>query len=81
MNQDPAADHGATSQAFAWDDALAFALGVLRWPPDTVWGATPRELALAAHSFSTQQTAPPDAGVLAALMAAFPDTGHPDDQM
>ena len=32
---------------FPWDEVMALAFGVLRWPPETVWRATPRELAAA----------------------------------
>ena len=34
-------------QPFPWDEVMALAFGVLRWPPETVWRATPRELAAA----------------------------------
>lgn len=30
-----------------WDAVLRFALGHLRWTPDAVWRATPREIAFA----------------------------------
>jgi uncharacterized phage protein (TIGR02216 family) len=49
---------------------LHLALGHLRWTPDALWRATPREIALA--------LAPPDGGSartadLRALMKIFPD--------
>ena len=38
-----------TTPAFPWDDALALALGRLRWRPRDLWRATPRELLFAAE--------------------------------
>lgn len=57
-----------------WSRWLSFALGVLRWPPDVVWRATPRELALAARAlFGAPIAAPLARADLADLMARFPD--------
>jgi len=59
---------------------MAFGLGVLRLAPREFWTTTPRELAAAYRAFTPAAGhAPPDAGALAALMAAFPDgDGHGD---
>jgi len=66
------------SRPFPWDAAKAFGLGVLRLAPREFWTTTPRELAAAYRAFTPAAGhAPPDAGALAALMAAFPDgDGH-----
>ena len=60
--------------AFPWADAMAFGLGLLGWPPERFWAATPRELAAAmrAHGRGVAAGAP-DRQALAALIAAFPD--------
>lgn len=62
----------AEPSPFPWDDVLAAAFGLLRWPPDAVWRATPREIAWALGA----RTAPgaPSRDELRALMADFPDT-------
>ncbi len=44
---------------------MAFGLGVLRWPPETFWRATPRELAAAA---GLQAASAPDVEALRRLM-------------
>ena len=67
-----ARDEGSPPPPFPWDEALAFGLGVLRWPPQVFWQATPRELAAAAVA-ALAAPAPPDAATLDGLMAAFPD--------
>ncbi|WP_310353255.1 phage tail assembly chaperone [Methylobacterium sp. BE186] len=57
--------------AFPWDSALTLGLHALRWRPQDLWSATPRELALAAGA-----ARPPEAARradLARLLAAFPD--------
>ena len=60
--------------AFPWNDAQAFALGVLRWPPETFWRATPRELIAAAEGLTGgTAAAPTGAADLDRLMRAFPD--------
>ena len=56
---------------FPWDDVLAAAFGLLRWPPETVWRATPRELALALGRRAAP--AAPARADLEAMMRAFPD--------
>ena len=57
---------------FPWDDVLAAAFGLLRWPPETVWRATPRELALALGRRASP--AAPGRAELDSLLRAFPDT-------
>jgi uncharacterized phage protein (TIGR02216 family) len=52
---------------------MAFALGVLRWSPESFWRATPRELAAAVAGLRGTPIVAPGAGDLAALMRAFPD--------
>ncbi|MEE9432791.1 MAG: phage tail assembly chaperone [Sphingorhabdus sp.] len=49
----------------------ALALG---WRPDDFWSATPAELQSVLAVLSPQNEAPPDASLLARLMAQFPDT-------
>lgn len=57
-----------------WRRWLSFGLGVLRWPPDVLWRATPRELAAAARGIHGEPpTAPLARDDLARLMARFPD--------
>jgi uncharacterized phage protein (TIGR02216 family) len=57
---------------------LAFALGVLRWPPDVVWAATPREIAAAAQALAPNQSAQAlDGASLRALMQLYPDNEPP----
>lgn len=62
-----------TAAAFPWDEVLAFGLGVLRWPPDVLWAATPREIAAAAAGLAPVRAEAPGRDAMAALMAAFPD--------
>lgn len=62
-----------TAAAFPWDEVLAFGFGVLRWPPDTLWAATPREIAAAALAFLPAKPEAPGQAEMAALMALFPD--------
>ena len=63
------------SRPFPWDEAMAVALGVLRWSPDTFWCATPRELAAALQpATAAQAREPATSGDLARLMRAFPDS-------
>ena len=67
----PARGRGDLPPPFPWDEALAFGLGVLRWPPQVFWQATPRELAAAVAARAA--LAPPDAATLDELLDAFPD--------
>ena len=62
-----------TAVAFPWDEVLGFGLGVLRWPPDVLWAATPREIAAAASAFAPTRAQAPERAEMAALMALFPD--------
>lgn len=59
--------------AFPWDEVLAFGFCVLRWPPEVLWAATPREIAAAAAGFAPVRSEAPGRDDMAALMAAFPD--------
>ena len=66
----------AEPSPFPWDEVMALALGVLRWPPETLWRATPRELTAAL--FRTGSPAQPTtSGDLERLMQAFPDGAAP----
>lgn len=57
---------------FPWGEVLHLALAVLRWPPEAVWRATPREIALALGP--ARGGAPPlDRAGLDALMRRYPD--------
>ena len=59
---------------FPWDEAMAAALGVLRWPPDAFWRATPRELLAAiAGPGGGRAAEPATSGDMERLMRAFPD--------
>ncbi len=64
-----------TPEVFAWDEALAFLMGVLGWPPEQAWGATLPELRLAAEGRygKAQSREATRRAALAALIAAFPD--------
>jgi uncharacterized phage protein (TIGR02216 family) len=57
---------------FPWDEVLFAAFRILRWPPETVWRATPREIA-AALTGPAAAAEPMRSAELAALMRAFPD--------
>ena len=59
---------------FPWDEAMALALRVLRWPPDTFWRATPRELAAALQAPTDWHALQPATSAdVRRLMQAFPD--------
>jgi uncharacterized phage protein (TIGR02216 family) len=55
--------------AFPWDDALAVALGPLRWRPRDFWAATPREFAAALG----RRPEPLSRAAFERLLAAHPD--------
>ena len=55
---------------------MGFGLGVLRWTPDALWRATPREVAAAA-GLTRARPAPATRADLARLMAAHPDPASP----
>lgn len=61
----------AEPSPFPWDDVLAVALGLLRWRPDDLWRATPRELAAALGR--SRDAGPVGRTELADLMRLFPD--------
>jgi uncharacterized phage protein (TIGR02216 family) len=63
-----------TLRPFPWREAIGFALGVLRLPPEQFWRMTPRELALAIRAVRGPSSAPLERNTLAALMQRFPDT-------
>ena len=63
----------APVRAFPWDDAMGFALTVLRLSPDRFWAMSPRELAAAMAPFA-QVGGAPGRAMLESLMRAFPDT-------
>ncbi|MGO4704520.1 phage tail assembly chaperone [Microvirga sp. 2MCAF38] len=64
----------SAAEAFPWDDALSFGLGVLRWNPDTFWHATPRELIAAWETLNgVHKSQPATSRDLRRMMEAFPD--------
>ena len=63
----------ASSEAFPWEEAMAFGLGVLRWSPTEFWRATPRELAAAYEGLNGRSSGPAGRADLRSMMAAFPD--------
>jgi uncharacterized phage protein (TIGR02216 family) len=52
---------------------MRLALGVIGWPPETFWRATPRELAAALDGRFGWVGVPADRAALDRLMAAYPD--------
>ncbi|ALK10120.1 phage tail assembly chaperone [Blastochloris viridis] len=52
---------------------LRVALGVLRWPPEAVWRATPREIAAAIAALRPERGPPLARTRLDELMAHHPD--------
>jgi uncharacterized phage protein (TIGR02216 family) len=64
--------NAAVRQAFPWDHAIGFGLGVLRLAPTDFWNMTPRELAFAFAPFQVSAHAP-DRAVLDQLLTQFPD--------
>jgi uncharacterized phage protein (TIGR02216 family) len=63
-----------TIQPFPWREAMAFALGVLRWSPEEFWRATPRELAAAIEGArGGRPLEPTSRDALARLMDRYPD--------
>lgn len=66
-----------------WRHCAAVAMGVLRWPPEVFWNATPAELYLAlegltGRTFRDADPAPLSRAELEALSALFPDRPLPD---
>ena len=43
------------------------------WTPDIFWAATPAEFGAIVAAFDSPATDPPDAGLVARLLEAFPD--------
>ena len=65
----------APRPAFPWQEAMGFAFGVLRLPPEAFWAMTPRELAAAIRAVSGRAGGQPLPRTgLDRLMQAFPDT-------
>ena len=66
---------GRSREPFAWSQAMAFGLGVLKLPPAVFWAMTPHELraALIGHYGRRLPQAAPSRDDLASLMARFPD--------
>lgn len=62
----------ATITPFPWDEAIGFALGVLRISPRDFWQMTPRELALAIRAV-TGDAAPLARHEFFDLMKRYPD--------
>lgn len=61
-----------------WRQFAAVAMGLLRWPPDVFWNATPAELYLAIEGMTGRGLEPPEQAPLCraeldALTALFPD--------
>jgi uncharacterized phage protein (TIGR02216 family) len=75
VERDAPPGEAVSREAFPWDDALSFALGILRWSPGTFWRATPRELN-AAYEGLVGRTRREPAGRddLMRMMEAFPDS-------
>lgn len=65
-------------RAFPWDEAMSFALAVLRLSPASFWAMSPRELAVAMGAYSRIGEAP-GRSRLESLMRAFPDTGKNEE--
>lgn len=73
---------GKSGSGGIWAEAARVGLGVLQWPPDVFWRATPAELRLALEGrFGRSGAAAPlDRAELGALARRFPDrhgnSGH-----
>lgn len=74
-----AAAEEAAAAPFPWAALTAFGLGVLRWPPETFWAATPAELVAAAAAMAPAADGVPPRATLTELMARFPDAAGPGD--
>lgn len=66
------AEQGFTEVAARLAGQAGVAFG---WPPDRFWCATPAELMALVQALSgaDANAAPPDKGMIAAMMEAFPD--------
>jgi uncharacterized phage protein (TIGR02216 family) len=59
---------------------MGFLMGVLGWPPQAAWAATPREVALAiAGRMGRAPSRAMDGAGLEALMQAYPDKPSTSD--
>lgn len=58
---------------FPWDEAIGFALGVLRLSPEAFWRMTPRELAHAIRAVRGAMPSPLKRAEFDALLRRFPD--------
>ena len=68
------------ARPFPWDEVMAFGLGVLRWPPNTFWHATPGELFAALRGpGGAPSVEPGTTGDLERLMRTFPDFPVPSN--
>ncbi|MFU0506643.1 rcc01693 family protein [Pseudaminobacter sp. NGMCC 1.201702] len=63
----------ASTNEFPWDEVMAAGFGLLRLPPTTFWGMTPREFERAMSVLSGRANAAPRRADLAELMRVFPD--------
>jgi uncharacterized phage protein (TIGR02216 family) len=61
---------------FPWNEAIGFALGVLRLSPDAFWRMTPRELAHAIRAVRGATPSSPTRAEFDALLRRFPDAGN-----
>lgn len=61
---------------FPWDSVLHLAFRALRWPPDAVWRATPREIAWALSADSSAAGRPLGRAELSTLMILYPDASE-----
>jgi uncharacterized phage protein (TIGR02216 family) len=62
------------NEIFPWDDVMMLGLSVLRWSPDQLWRATPRELFAAWEGLTGGRGMEPAiSGDLRRMMEAFPD--------
>jgi uncharacterized phage protein (TIGR02216 family) len=63
------------ARPFPWEQAIGFALGILRLPPDAFWRMTPRELACALEAIRGRGGAALERADFDLMMARFPDGG------
>ncbi|MGL4729375.1 MAG: phage tail assembly chaperone [Bosea sp. (in: a-proteobacteria)] len=62
------------ASAFPWEEVMGFLMGVLGWPPQAAWAATPREVELAISGrLGRKASQGMDGTRLDELMADFPD--------
>ncbi|WP_019172178.1 rcc01693 family protein [Pseudaminobacter salicylatoxidans] len=68
-----------TAREFPWDHVMAMGFGLLRLSPETFWAMTPREFERAMSVFTHNGDEAPRRADLAALMRAFPDIPHNEE--